>query len=290
MLKIIITGKNGYLSNSLKRYIENLSDNKIELLDLKNESWINQDFSSIDCIVHTSAIVHKNQKKYTLEEYRKINTYLTKSLAMKAKSEGVKQFVFISTMSVYGVEPSCFKKTIIDKNTVPLPKTKYGISKYEAEKELINMNSDDFIVTIIRPPIVYGKDCPGNYNLLRKLTLSIRIIPKINNMKSMIYIDNLCELVKQLIEKKIRGVFMPQNSDIVSTSKLSCSIAENNNKRVVEFAFIAPFVYAASLIVPQIKKAFGNEFYDLKLSDSIPVKYNIIDFEESVKLTEKYNI
>lgn len=288
MNRILITGLNGYVSNSLRKWIDahSISGDVVELIDLKNSNWKQESFHDVKCVIHTAALVHKNEKKYSLELYREVNTQLTKELAMKSKREGVQQFIFISTMAVYGVEPSCFRTTIIDEHFIPSPKSKYGLSKYEAEQQLKELEDSSFKIAIIRPPLIYGHECPGNYTTLKKLTLKIRIIPKINNKKSMIYIDNLCRLIYEIMVNNISGVFMPQNQEYVTTSTLSLLIAKCNQKQVIYTSLFTPLIYFSSLFIPKLRKAFGNEVYDMALTKKIPVYYNDISFESSVTHTE----
>lgn len=288
MRKVIITGKNGYISTNLKNWMDAKDkDLDVELLDLREDSWKDRSFEDVETIIHTSALVHKNEIDYPLQEYRRINRDLTIELAEKAKSEGVTHFIYISSMAVYGVDISCFKNTEITKTTPLIPTTKYGISKLEAEFKLLEKEDEFFKVSIIRPPFVYGKNCPGNYQTLKKLTMEIGVIPKIKNYKSMIFIDNLCECIYQIFKHKCAGIFTPQNAQIQSTYKLSLLIAKYNNKKVLCSYIFAPFVLVSSLFVNKIRKAFGNEFYSNSISQIDGLNYNVISFEESVKLTEQ---
>src|SRR5690606_11147904 len=154
-----------------------------------DDRWKEKSFSAYDAIFHTAAIVHVKEKD--ISRYFKVNRDLTVELANKAKNEGVKQFIFLSTMGVYGTEIG-----YITKDNIPSPKTPYAQSKYEAEKILIEMNSSNFNVAILRPPIVYGRGCPGNYSRLAKLAVMLPIFPEMDNKRSMIYIDNLSEFIK----------------------------------------------------------------------------------------------
>ncbi len=286
--RVLITGKNGYISNSLKKYIENKTkDFQVELLDLRRNDWENDNFSDVLCIVHTAALVHKNMKKYSLDEYRETNTILTERLAKKAKEAGVGHFVFLSTSGVYGAKINCFRPVVIDENTVPNPYTKYGISKLEAENLLREMENDNFKVAILRPFIVYGKDCTGNYQVLKKLALSVGMGPKMTNGKAVLYIDNLCECIYQIISKNLRGLFPVQNKEIVSTSYLAEIIAKYNGKRFYQLRILNPFVKAASLFVDKLNTAFGSEYYSEEFAANSVFDYNVINFEESIKASEE---
>ena len=288
MKHILITGKNGYISTALSSWIKKKdSDIVIDILDLLDPNWTNTSFAGVETIIHTAALVHKSEKDHSLDEYRKVNTQLTVDIAQKAKNAGVSQFIFMSTMAVYGIEPSLIEDTIINEDTPVKPTTKYGISKLEAETELKKLEDNNFKVVIIRPPFVYGKNCPGNYQLLKKLTLKFHFIPKINNKKSMLYIDNLCELIYQLYLNKETGTFMPQNTELPSTTELSKLIAENNNAKVWLTSFFNPLIFLLSKKVGKLRKAFGNEYYSESLSVIKDINYNVVGFENSVKNTEQ---
>ena len=200
MKHILITGKNGYISTALFNWIKK-KDQKItiDILDLLDPKWVDHSFSGVDTIIHTAALVHQSEKDHSLDEYRKVNTQLTVDIAQKAKNAGVSQFIFMSTMAVYGIEPSLTEDTIINEKTPDSPTTKYGISKLEAEIELKKLDDSNFKVAIIRPPFVYGKNCPGNYQLLKKLTLKFHFIPKINIAKIMGLKKEILKLAEEIL-------------------------------------------------------------------------------------------
>ena len=287
-MNIVITGANGYIAGSLKKWFEGKQDgNQVSLLSLRDPSWEQYDFSKVDTVIHTAALVHKNEKEHELEEYREINTRLTLKLAQTAKAQGVRHFVFISTMAVYGIEPSCFRATEINRDTVPSPKSKYGISKYEAEQALQKLQSEDFLLSVIRPPFVYGPNCPGNYRTLRSLTLKLGIIPKLKNIKSVIYVNNLCECIYRICVKKVPSVFCPQNERAVSTWEIASLISACNQKKALCSGFFNPFVKLGSKAVRKIRVAFGNEYYSGDLSTFPELgDYIVTDFETSIRETE----
>ena len=216
MKKILITGANSYIGTSLKNWLSHYPEKyKVEELDLRDGSWIQKDFSGFDVVYHVAGIAHIKQTEENKELYYKVNRDLTIEVAKKSKQAGVKQFIFLSSMSIYGIETG-----IISKNTIPNPKSCYGISKYEAEKAIELLGDDEFIITILRPPMVYGNGCKGNFVKLNKLTDKVNLFPKIKNKRSMIYIDNLNQCIKLIIDNAIKGVFCPQNSELVCTSEM----------------------------------------------------------------------
>ena len=283
-MRIIITGVNSYISQNLKLWL--IKHNyDVVLLSLRDDTWKDFVFYPNDILIHCAGLVHRNKNEFTFDDYLKINTELTVELAKKAKKGGVRQFVFMSTRAVYGIEGSCFKRVVINQNTIPNPKTFYGISKYQAENLLLQLEDDLFHVSIIRAPFIYGKNCKGNYQMLRKLVLKFGFIPKINNEYSMLYIDNLCELVLQIIRVNYSGFVLPQDMPTNSTSKMAQLIAIENNRKVYITPIFNPIIRLLSLFVKPVRTAFGTEIYDYSISKFCE-KYSIVGFEESIHKTE----
>lgn len=282
MKKILITGANSYIGTSFEAYLKNFKNEyQVDTLDMLDPNWRETSFSGYDAIFHVAAIVHKNEKKCGSEIYYKINTELTLEIAIKAKKSGVGQFVFLSSMSVYG-------KTIgrIDRETVPDPNTHYGKSKFQAEQELMKCVDNEFCIAIIRPPIVYGKGCKGNYQSLSKFARKMKIFPYVKNERSMLYIENLCEFVRLVIENKEDGIFFPQNAEYSNTSRMVEMIAMANGKKIY---LVKGFTWLLKLLRPfvgLINKAFGNLTYDTKLSE-YKQNYTLYNLEESILRTEK---
>ena len=166
-------------------------------------------------------------KKRDKDLYFRVNRDLAYEVAKKAKKEGVSQFIFLSSMSVYGMDTG-----VITRDTVPHPKSLYGKSKLEAEKLIEHLNDQTYKVAILRPPMVYGKGCKGNYPKLAKLAKITPLFPDIDNKRSMIYVDNLSKFLKVIIDDNQSGLFFPQNNEYVKTSELVKLIAKYNNKKI----------------------------------------------------------
>ncbi|HEL2221503.1 NAD-dependent epimerase/dehydratase family protein [Streptococcus suis] len=280
MKRVLITGANSYIGTSFEEYVKNKDSNfEIDTLDLLDPNWEEFDFSGYDSIFHVAAIVHKREKKISYEEYKKVNTDLPVLIAKKAKKAGVSQFIFLSTMSVYGLNTGK-----IASSTLAIPTTKYGQSKYQAEEELLKLRDCQFKLVIVRPPIVYGKGSKGNYSILSKLTQLTPIFPKILNSRSMLHIDNLCEFIRKVIELELRGLFCPQNSEYVNTSELVKVIAEVHRKKIYFTKIFNP-VIKLLFHFDTVKKVFGNLVYEKEMS-RYDFEYQVINFEESIKNTE----
>ncbi|UQQ99768.1 NAD-dependent epimerase/dehydratase family protein [Enterococcus gallinarum] len=203
MKNILITGENSYIGNNFKNFISTDSDNyNVEVISVRGKEWTQKDFTNIDTIVHVAGIVHK--KNVDKDIYYSINTKLPEEIAKKAKREGVNQFIYFSSMSIFGKENGQ-----IDWTTPYNPKNYYGKSKLKAEKALKKLESPLFNIVILRPPMVYGKEAPGNYQKLLKISKFLRFFPDSNNKRSMINIDLLSMFLKCLIDNNSRGIYHP---------------------------------------------------------------------------------
>ncbi|ACB62080.1 NAD-dependent epimerase/dehydratase [Exiguobacterium sibiricum 255-15] len=274
--KIIITGKNGYISVKLKEWLIKSGEYEVSSISLRNEDWIKDDFTKVSCLIHTAGIVHQSSEK---GKYYEINRDLTIKLAEKCKKEGVKQFIFFSTMSVFGK-----KSGVINEKTVPYPVNHYGKSKYEAENYLSAMDTDNFKVIIIRPPMVYGPDCPGNYKKLSYIAKKSPIIPIIRNNRSMIFIDNLNNFIEILISKNEQGIFHPQNNSYVCTSDLMKYLRVSEKKRsiLLNLNLFKKFI----TIINFTQKIFGDLVYEKSFS-SYSSNYEVVSFYKSIDLSEE---
>ena len=182
-------------------------------------------------------------------------------------------------MSVYGVEQG-----VITKDTSCNPKSSYGKAKLEAEKIIKQLEGNGFNVTIIRPPMVYGKGCRGNYPRLAKLALKSPLFPNIKNERSMIHMDNLSEFIKVLIDDCARGVFCPQNEEYVCTTEMVKGIADSHGRKIRLTKIFNPLLKLLKLNI--ITKVFGSLVYDKKLSD-YQKKYCVYDVKKSISMTER---
>ncbi|ACJ77814.1 UDP-glucose 4-epimerase [Bacillus cereus] len=287
-MKILITGNTSYAGRSLEKWLLQWPDKYlIEYISLRNEEWKDKDFSLYDVIFHVAAIVHQKEKPEMEELYYRVNRDLTIALANKAKNAGVKQFIFMSTLSVYGLVGTVGKEVMINKDTPCRPNSFYGKSKLEAEGLLERLQNEDFKVAILRVPMIYGPNCPGNYEQLRKITDKIPIFPSINNNRSMIFIDNLSEFIRLLIDNQDHGLFFPQNQEYVNTSYLVTLIAKEKHKNMYLSKLLSLGINLLAVRIKVINKVFGNLTIDSNLSNYGDHKYCVVDLVESVKRCEK---
>lgn len=286
MKKILITGKNSYVGNSLEKWLSKWKDKYlVDKISLRTEDWKDIDFSIYDVIFHVAGIAHISTKHSMKELYYKINRDLTINVAKKAREEKVKQFIFMSSMIIYG-ESTLKQEKVIDLNTIPKPNNFYGDSKLQAEIGIKNLENKDFHVVILRPPMIYGKNSKGNYPKLSKLSQITPIFPDIENQRSMIHIDNLCEFIRLIIDNQERGVFFPQNKEYVKTSDMVKLIAEIHGKKIKLIKVFNPIINLIGPNIRSINKLFGTLIYKKEISE-YKIDYRIRSFRESIELTEK---
>lgn len=285
MKKVLITGKNSYIGRSFKAYVEANypSEIQVDSISVRGKTWREYDFSGYDTVLHVAALVHKNEKNIPLERYLIVNRDLALAVAKKAQLDGVKHFIFISTIAVYA------KTNHITEQTKLKPVTKYGLSKLKAEQALISLRSKKFTVSIVRPPMIYGKNCPGNFAKLRAIALKIPIFPKVSNDRSMIFIDNLSEFLAQLIFSPINLTLIPQNMKYVNTSRLLYLIRTNNRKKII---FVPGFSLLISFLVNHneiISKVYGSLTIEHGLSGEL-IKYSKFDLVDSINNIESQTV
>lgn len=273
MKKILITGANSYIGTSFEKYMkENYPDDyQIDTLDMLNPDWKDYDFSGYDTVFHVAGIAHADVghvSEETKQMYYKVNTDLTYKTASKAKQSGVKQFIYMSSIIVYGESAPVGKRKVITKDTEPQPANFYGDSKLQADLKIQPLSDNHFKVCILRPPMIYGPGSKGNYQMLSKFAKKLPIFPDIKNERSMLYIGNLFYFVKKCIDENYEGIYFPQNSEYVSTSQMVKAIARANGKSIHLTKILNPFVFILSKFPGKIggmcNKAFGSMTYDKK--------------------------
>lgn len=288
--RILITGAGSYIGESVKEWLlRNPSKYEVEVLDMIGDGWRGFDFSGYDVVYHVAGIAHADVGKVTEEQkqlYYKVNTDLAVETAERAKEAGVKQFIFMSSMIVY----SDCKEKMIHANTEPKPLNFYGDSKWQADQKIRALANGEFKVVVLRPPMIYGKGSKGNYRELAKLAVKLPVFPIVNNQRSMLHIDNLCEFVKLMIDNEEAGVFFPQNGEYTNTSDLVQMIAGVKGHRII----MLPFTNYATKLFEKIPgkigslagKAFGDSAYDMDMSE-YRENYRVNSLRKSIELTEE---
>lgn len=289
MKKILITGANSYIGTSFEKYMSRFGDKyQIDTVDMIGNSWKIKDFSGYDCIYHVAGIAHSDSGKISREKaklYYEINTKLTIQTAIKAKKSGVKQFIFMSSAIVYGDSSPIGKSKIITRNTPVSPANCYGDSKVRAENGLRKLEDKNFKVVILRPPMIYGNGSKGNYPLMSKMAQKLPIFPYVKNQRSMLYVENLAEFVRLMIENEERGTFFPQNKEYSNTSEMVKMIASAHGKKVHLVKCLEFPLKFLSLFTDVVDKAFGNLAYKQSIS-KYKIEYRLFSLKNSIKETE----
>lgn len=283
-MKILIVGKKSYIGDHIDEWLSS-RDMVVNQLDVLTDEWKTFDYSSYDSIVHVAGIVHRPDCD-DWDLFKRVNAEMPISIATMAKEQGVKQYVFISTMGVYGVDKS-LRPNIIDNCTPLNANSMYGKSKKMAEEGLFNLQDEAFNVVVVRPPSVYGKGCRGGYITgFTTIAQKLPIIPRAyeNVKQSFIYIDNLSELVRLVIEKKLNGVFCPQDDRALCASELLRILSGGIGKKYRSSWLLGQGVRLLHFI-PIVKKAFGGVEYSPELSSIKDVDYVVVPIEEGMKRT-----
>ncbi|MEG0451251.1 MAG: NAD-dependent epimerase/dehydratase family protein [Lysinibacillus sp.] len=281
-MNVIIIGKNSYVAKNLVTAFNNNS-RIVEATAVSVRQGIQDiDFDGYDVCIHTAALVHKKESQYQESDYFKVNTDLTIEIAEKAKNQGVKHFIFLSTMAVYGQE-----RGEINQQSSLQPTTFYGKSKLAAEQALQAMQDAQFTVSIVRPPMIYGPNCPGNYALLRKLAKKTPIFPYVQNERSMLFIDHLCEFMNQLIKNKDAGIFHPQDGAFINTTRMVSAISKQNNRSIFLSKMGGAILNKTFSNVSLINKVFGNLTYAHNISQYTNNSYQKFNLAEAIERTEK---
>ena len=249
MKKILITGANSFVGTSIERWLMREPNNyQVDTVDTMNGVWIQADFSKYDAVFHVAGIAHVDPKPEMAPLYYKVNRDLTIEIAKHAKECGVKQFVFMSSRIVYHASKS-LKGDVTKRDTKPNPNDFYGDSKLQAEQGLATKTP---------------------------------IFPAWHNKRSMLFIDNLAEFVKQVIDRELGGTFYPQNAELADTVEIVRFFAKKYNHKIWISRLFNPFVWLGSFFLPQLPKMFASSYYEPEMS-KYDFDYQIVSFDESLK-------
>lgn len=285
MRKILIIGKTSYIARSLvawlKREPGEYDVDAADIDDLKRGNYI---LESYDAVFHVAGIVNETKELDSLFKY--VNRDLAIEIASKSKSGGAKRFIFMSSMDVYGAGSLYSRTQIINANSKVMKTDPNNRVKIEAEDNIMALNDDSFSVCVIRAPMVYGAACDGNYRQLRRFVLKFGLIPDYANCRSAIYIGNLCEYIRLLIESDISGVFCPMDAEPFNTPEVMERVAIENGRKYAKSKLFGACLKLASVFFIYLRDLFGNLSYDAALSGIPPEEYNILGLMDAVRETE----
>ena len=286
----MLVGVGGYIGGKFTEYIhKNYPDWQVDAVDSMNRKWAEADFTGYDAVYNVSGLAHANARQGTEEQYYAVNGQLPIDVAMKAKAEGVPMFVQMSSMVVYGDMSGLGEEKNILEDTVPAEPTIYGKSKMMAERGLQKLVDETFQVAIMRPPLIYSEYARDNFPRLVNFAKKMPIFPKLKNQQSMVYVDNLCELVHLIIENNKGGIYYPQQECYIETSKIVKDIADAVGNKMWQTKFFNPFLKLFSKWdkLAFIHKAFGSITYDMSISNHFGGKYRVVSYEESIRRIAK---
>lgn len=294
MKKVLITGAGSYVGDSFAEYAASHYGEELhaESVDMLDGSWRDKDFATYDVVFHVAGIAHADVGKVSEEtkaRYYAVNTDLALEVARKAKESGVGQLVFMSSAIVYGDSAPYGLRKRITSDTEPEPSNFYGDSKWQADQGVRALADEGFVVTVLRPPMIYGRGSKGNYPVLASLAKRLPIFPDVDNERSMLYVESLCEFLCQVMVRGEGGVFWPQNPEHCRTSEVVRHVAEAAGHRIwVSKAWNWAAALASKLPGKPsalANKAFGSLSYDLSMSDC-GFDYQVCGLEESIRRTE----
>lgn len=285
MKRVLITGKGSYVGTNVENWLKKNPDLfEVTTVDTFGENWKEADYSKYDVVYHVAGIAHVNANPKMAPLYYKVNRDLTIEIAKHAKKSGVKQFIFMSSMIVFH-ESQSLGEEILTAETKPMPNGFYGDSKLQAEIELKKMECDTFKICILRPPMIYGPNSKGNFLRLGWLATKTPIFPNWHNKRSMLYIDNLSECIKQIILLEKNGMFYPQNKELADTVEIVRFFAKKYNHKMFVSSIFNPLVWIGSFFLQPLNKMFASYYYDPKMSE-YDFEYQIVSQSESFKELE----
>ena len=286
IMRILVIGKNGYVSRCFQDYMSGFSDD-VNAVSVRDNDWEKTSFAGYDAVFNTIGLAHNDARMGTDDEFIRLNVQLPSELAKKAKEEGVPIFIHMSSMIVYGNSNEIGKFEPITEVTTPVPDNIYGRSKLLGEKELEKLEDKNFKIALIRSPRVYGEKDTDSIQQLTRFAKTMPIFPDVKNSISMIYSDNLCELVRLIAESKQGGTYYPQQERYICTSKLVRDISVVAGHKLFLTKVFNPILLTLGKRIGLVKKVFGNEVYDMYLSNHFDGKYRVVSYEESIKRMAK---
>ena len=284
MKKILITGAGSYIGTKVEHWLDAAFDGsdklfEVDAVDTIDSLWKKADFSKYDVVYNVAGIAHVKAASGEGPLYYAVNRDMVIEIAKAAKTAGVKQFIHMSSMIVYR-EVKTLEGKQINKDTIPTPNGFYGDSKLQGEEGVRALADDSFKVCIMRPPMIYGPGCKGNFPRLVWLAGKTPIFPAWHNKRSMLYIDNLCEFVKQLIIHEVDGTVFPQNAEYADTVEIIRFYARKQGKKIWITNLFNPFVWLLGNHVRSLGKMFSNSTYDLEMS-KYPFEYHVVSLKDS---------
>lgn len=280
MKRVLITGAGSYIGTKVEEWLKRSPELfEVDAVDTLNDNWKKADFSKYDVVYNVAGIAHVKAKKGEEPLYYAVNRDMVIEIAKTAKAAGVKHFIHMSSMIVYKeVKTLAGKKITAD--TLPAPNGFYGDSKLQGEKGIRELESNFFKVCVLRPPMIYGPGCRGNFPKLVWLATKVPVFPAWHNKRSMLYIDNLCEFVKQVILHGTRDIVFPQNAEYGDTVEIIRYYAKKYGRKVWITKLFNPLIWMTGNFIRPVGKMFSDSTYDMKMS-KYDFDYQIVRLKDS---------
>ena len=279
MKRIMIAGYNSFLGNNVEKILTEKGF-VVDVVDMIGDEWKTLDLSIYDAVVNVCAIVHRPNETDRL--FFDVNRDLAFLLAKKAKEAGVSHFIHISTNGVFGID-----RGVISEKSTYKPKNAYEKSKYEGDCLISELDDQNYCVSIIRPPLLYGRGCKGNFPKIEKYAREKHFFPKFDNKKDFLYVKNLAYFILFLIQNHVHGLCYPRNSEVISTYRLVKAIALENNNKMHLIRFLNPFVFVFVRIIRAFKLVFGDNSCTIPICEKSEGWVEPYSFDDSIK--DMYN-
>lgn len=248
--KILVTGATGFLGSALLCSLrdmgihvegsirrQNSDKSLINVGELSDTTDWSKALAGKDVVVHCAGAAHN--KSMSTETFHRVNVLATQRLVEQCLIEGVRQFIFISSLGVNG---SVTKNNVYTASDQINPTNAYTKSKAEAEEFIVEYLADkDMYYTIIRPPLIYGSNAPGNFGALMRIIDKHIPLPLagVDNRRSMVGIRNLISLIVccMLNKAAYNQVFLVSDNNDVSTDELLRKVSKISGKSILLFPF-----------------------------------------------------
>ena len=282
-MKVLLVGTTSFIAQRVGAwFLRKPVPAEVKYISVRDDSWKQFDLSGFDAVIYAAAIVHRKDDVMA-ESYDAVNAQLPFAFAQAAKAAGVKQFVFLSTMGVYGQGKRLPVGNIVDEHTPIKPLPGYGSSKFKGEQLVQSLEDQSFCVSIIRPANVYGKGCKGSYIAgFAKITSALPVLPRAfeESKQGMLFVDNLAELCWLIVHSDCSGVYPAQDRTPVSAYDIMRTMANCicPKKKALRAPVLKLFRWNRL-----VTKLFGGVSYSAEYAKCPLGDYQLVEFHEAIK-------
>jgi nucleoside-diphosphate-sugar epimerase len=210
--------------------------------DISSDTDWSHALNGIDIVFHLAARAHLSNETSVAssKEFQLVNLMATENLAKCAAASGVKRFIYLSSIGVNGLQTDVDQ--VFSETDEPKPHNAYTISKWEAEQSLLRFSKNSGLeVVIVRSPLVYGANAPGNFfRMMKVISFGIPLpLASVNNLRSLIYVENLVDaLILCATHSKAAGqLYLISDGEDISTHDLLRHLAKGSGRQLLLFSF-----------------------------------------------------